>query len=128
MKPKWPTGGKFLFIELYRLNVWLFTKREDWDAAVGYLGISEAKQDGQLGISMSANRDNENIFLVGVFDGDHGTLVHELAHTTLDMCTMLSFDPQAGNGEPFAYMQGYMFDKFHQFIKHKSRATKKASI
>lgn len=49
--------------------------------------------------------------LVGVFDKDLSTLVHELGHATMFILNTVGIDPTDSAGETFCYLQGYLFNE-----------------
>lgn len=52
-------------------------------------------------------------YLVGVFDGEPGTLVHELAHTAFKILRDVNVPVHHdGRQEAFCYLQQWLFDKF----------------
>lgn len=44
-----------------------------------------------------------------VYAKDTPSLVHELSHVVLDLFQYIRSEPVEGNGEPFAYLMGYLF-------------------
>ncbi len=112
-KPKWPTeDGTYLLVELYGLNIWLFTEEKPYQKAMRCIH-GESDDSKVCGLTTySVHKDGTNIFAVGVFDNDPGTLVHELAHVTIFACEHLGFEPSDGNGEPFAYLMEYLYTNF----------------
>jgi len=109
--PQWPENeGVYLFVELYNLNVWLFTDEKPYKKAMKCIDGESAEDSKACGLTTySVHKDGTNIFAVGVFDEDPATLVHELAHVTIFACEHLGFEPQDGSGEPFAYLQEFLY-------------------
>lgn len=102
-------------IPIYGGEVWVFKTKAGLLRAQLELGDEEEIQEDTLGDSwvVPSPYKNESIYLVGVYDNDLGTLVHELAHTTLSIIETANFNAHDGNGEPFAYLMNYLFDKVY---------------
>ena len=58
-------------------------------------------------------------YMIGVFDGNAATLVHECGHLTLDECVYRGFSPETAQGEPFCYLIDYLFGQLLPHIKGK---------
>lgn len=119
-KRKWPKKKlHWQFIDLYNVGVWMATSRKVYNQAMTYLK-SECRAEGVAGRASYLLSDTGNsLFIVGVFDGGMDTLVHELGHTALQLCAFLNIDPSAAQGEPFCYIQSFLFDKFKDRIDAK---------
>lgn len=116
-KPKWPSeAGIYLLVELYGLNVWLFTDVKSYQQALRCICGEEGDATAAGLTIYSVHKDGTNIFAIGVFDEEPCTLVHELAHATIFMCEHIGFSPADGDGEPFAYLQEYLYTKFIDHI------------
>jgi hypothetical protein len=59
----------------------------------------------------------ENLYLIGIFNGDIATLVHECAHVTFYTCrdVGVSIDPDEAN-ETYCYLLDRMFSHFLPYI------------
>jgi hypothetical protein len=66
-------------------------KQEEWDAACVHLGVETGGNDMFIGCCQHYQNvdNNENIYLIGVFNGEAATLVHECAHATFTAAVML---------------------------------------
>jgi hypothetical protein len=60
--------------------------------------------------------DRAGYFLVGVFNGELGTLVHELAHTAFKVLNHVNVRADFKHQEAFAYLQQWLFDELHEII------------
>ena len=99
-------------VPIYGGEVWIFKNKSEFLSAQLELGDDEDIQEGGLGdawVEQSPYRD-ECIYLVGVYDKNLGTLVHELSHTALNILETANFNAHDGNGEPFCYLLNYLFD------------------
>lgn len=101
-------------IPIYGGEVWVFKTKSEFLEAQEELGDDAEIIENSLGDSWvvpSLDSPNEWIYLVGVYDKELGTLVHELSHTALNIVANSNFLAHDGNGEPFSYLLNYLFDK-----------------
>jgi hypothetical protein len=107
-KKKWPKPDREFRVPVYCGRVYLCRNRERWADAQHYL-IGKREE---IGHSTSGNcghytreESGESVFLVGWFDGDPMTLIHETGHLTLNILTWVGIGPASNNGEAFCYLQ-----------------------
>jgi len=120
-KPKWPKKHcKRVKVHLYGSHIFAFNNRKHFAKAADYLGtdLPQVGIDG-LSVQLEHTENGSSIYLLGVFDGKLSTLVHEVAHIAHFVTARAGFDSGVGNGEPYAYLIGHMFDKLEKFIKEK---------
>lgn len=60
--------------------------------------------------------DHAGYFLVGVFNKDMGTLVHELSHTTFKVLRHVNVRADHKHQEAFAYLNQWLFDELNEII------------
>lgn len=60
--------------------------------------------------------DHDGYFLVGVFNGELGTLVHELAHTAFKVLHHVNVRADHKHQEAFAYLQQWLYDELRSLI------------
>lgn len=118
VKQKWPKKHCFyLAVPLYGGSLYCFKTREHFDEATKYLNI-DLQHEGKVGVcSHLENDDKESLYIVGVFDGKLGTLTHELAHIAMMIIQRAGFNSEDGNGEPYCYLFGDLFDKLEEWLK-----------
>ena len=99
-------------VPLYGGEVDLFLSQAKMTAAVEQLGatLSVASVAGQFA-RLERKGGRERLYLVGVFEGGLSTLTHELGHVALDILQVAGIDAHSGNGEPFCYLLGHLFDE-----------------
>lgn len=64
--------------------------------------------------------DGSSNIMIGVFDGDPQTLVHECIHVGLNVFERCNIDPSAESGEPFAYLVDCLFGMFVNKLERSS--------
>lgn len=119
-KTKWPKLPRFFVPLFHSANVYLCRSKEEWDAACVHLGVETGGNDMFVGCCQHYQNidNNENIYLIGVFNGEAATLVHECAHATFYCCrdVGVAIDTSAAN-ETFCYLLDRMFSAFLPHIK-----------
>jgi hypothetical protein len=79
-----------------------------------------AKRIGRGDIDLShadgISSDRAGYFLVGVFNGEVGTLVHELAHTAFKILRQVNIPANHKHQEAFAYLQQWLFDELRETL------------
>lgn len=51
------------------------------------------------------------VHIVGVFDGSHATLAHELAHVVIKVLARVNIPVRPDTSEAFCYLLDHLFDK-----------------
>lgn len=106
-------------------SVYLCVNKEEWEAAHLSLGV-EAKMLDRKGTanSFQSLSGQDDVHLLGVFDGKTSTLAHEAAHIVFDICHLIGVDVQAGKAnETFCYL----LDHIMQFAEPYIKADRKGS-
>lgn len=67
--------------------------------------LSGASDDGSCGMCVGTGDG----YVIGVFDGELSTLVHELTHLILMVAEHNGIDPFSSRGEPLAYLMDDLF-------------------
>jgi len=119
-KTKWPKLPRFFVPLFHCANVYLCRSKEEWQQAL--LSLSEQEQNlaHSNGRTMHFCDDDtgENMYLVGVFDGQISTLVHECAHATFYCCNDVGVTIDTGSAnETYCYLLDRMFTAFLPYIK-----------
>lgn len=118
-RKRWPTGGHVKQMPLYGGNIWLFTDRPKYNQACRYVNSDHGDNcPHSAGLMVQAVRNHkERIYLIGVFNRDLGTLLHEIAHVCLNAVEHVGFHPKDGNGEPFCYLLDNLFSHFRHHLR-----------
>lgn len=78
---------------------------DDFTNADGATAISETDPDGYP------------VYLVGIFEDDVDTLVHECAHLTIHIVERAGFEITNDTSEPFCYLLGDLFLKIQSALE-----------
>ena len=114
MKTEIPVYGGYIhfFNDFQKFNAhYKKTNKDEVEDALGWT-VEYRGKDGKLNI------------MVGVFDGDPQTLVHECIHAGLVVFESRHIDPTAESGEPFAYFVDCLFGMFSKHLKNATRTPK----
>jgi hypothetical protein len=71
-----------------------------------------------LGLS---GRHKQKGLVIGVFDGELATLVHECVHGAIDILERSSVDPCSSNAEPLAYLTDWLFSVGVKYLKRRTQ-------
>jgi len=122
-KAKWHKLPAFTIPLFQSAHVYLAVTMEEYQHADKFLGGSGDEKPFNLGIA--SNYENaetgERVYLIGVFDKQISTLVHECAHVCFYACADVGVTtrPEDAN-ETYCYMLDRMFSHFLPFI-HESK-------
>lgn len=118
-KAKWRNLPVFTIPLFQSANVYLAVTREQYQHADKFLGGSGDERPFNLGLARNyENTDTgERCYLIGVFDKQIATLVHECAHVCFYVCSDVGVTtkPEDAN-ETYCYMLDRMFSHFLPFI------------
>ena len=122
-KAKWHRLPAFTIPLFQSAHVYLATTREQFQHADKFLGGSVDERPFNSG--MASNYENtdtgERCYLIGVFDNQISTLVHECAHVCFYVCSDVGVTtrPEDAN-ETYCYMLDRMFSHFLPFINEST--------
>ena len=114
-KNKWPKLPCFTIPLFHCANVYLAVTREQFQQADAFLGGSIG--DKPFNSGLASNYENtetgERVYLIGVFDKQLATLVHECAHVCFYACDDVGVTTEPGDAnETYCYMLDRMFSHF----------------
>lgn len=122
-KLKWPKLPSFLVPLFQSANVYLCRTREEWHQACVYLGTSPDGIEMLQGVATCYRneKDGENLYLIGVFNDDISTLVHECAHIAFYTCRDVGVTVEVDSAnETYCYLLDRMVTHFlPQFMPAK---------
>jgi hypothetical protein len=104
-KHRWPRAKVEFDVPVYGGRCYLYRTHARYAAARRYLGHAiNLTGTPPLGSFVhTQSRDGSVVYLVGWFDTDADTLVHEATHLCLAAFTTIDVDPRDSGGEPFCY-------------------------
>ena len=98
-------------IPVYGGTLYLYADKVKYIKAAEALGEPAGDISLWLGAEKYYEFDNgSRLYTVGWFDGQMGTLFHEISHVALDVFDIAGIDPICGNGEPFSYLMSAIYD------------------
>lgn len=118
-KSKWPKLPSYTIPLFNSANVYLAVTKDEWCAALD--SIKAERTDLNFSVGRAANFENEDtgerMYMIGVFDKNLSTLVHECAHVCFYTCADVGVTtrPDEAN-ETYCYMLDRMFSHFAPFI------------
>lgn len=121
-KVKWPKLARFFVPLFHSANIYLCTTKEEWQQALASLDQPSQNLSYSKGRTMHFCDDatGENMYLIGVFDGNISTLVHECAHATFYCCSDIGITTRPGEAnETYCYLLDRMFIYFLPHIKQE---------
>ncbi|MGV3876931.1 hypothetical protein ACV8SQ_04045 [Citrobacter freundii] len=119
-KTKWPKLPRHLIPLFQSANIYLCRSKDEWVQAEMAIGVSLANVSMVNGMCRQFVNDEtgENLYLVGVFDNNVATLVHECAHATFYCCNDVGVTVDTGSAnETYCYLLDRMVTAFLPHIK-----------
>ncbi|MGX5067646.1 hypothetical protein ACWKYH_06620 [Enterobacter sp. UPMP2076] len=121
-KDKWPKLPCFTIPLFQSANVYLAVTREQFHQADAFLGGSIGEKPFNSGLT--SNYENtgtgERVYLVGVFDNQLSTLVHEVAHACFYACDDVGVTTKTDEAnETYCYLLDRMFSHFLPYLKQE---------
>lgn len=119
---KWPKKDlKYIRVPLYNQIIWFVTDETVFAKVRDYLNMD--MNGRSAGVTIDAvNPNGQQIFLVGIFDGSHSTLVHEIIHCVDILSRYLGWDMSQARGEPAAYLAGFLYDELGALLTESNKA------
>lgn len=121
-KAKWQKLPALTIPLFQSANVYLAVTRDEFQYADKFLGGSIGDRPFNLGLA--SNYENtetgERVYLIGVFDNQISTLVHECAHVCFYVCADVGVttNPEDSN-ETYCYLLDRMVSRFLQYLKQE---------
>ncbi|EGT4373193.1 hypothetical protein AUM47_17145 [Cronobacter malonaticus] len=121
-KSKWPKLPRYFVPLFHSANVYLARSREEYAQACEHLNVDVGPINSLAGTCRHYQNENtnENLYLIGVFNGDIATLVHECAHATFYCCHDVGvvIETHKAN-ETYCYLLDRMFSHFLPHVKQE---------
>jgi hypothetical protein len=111
MVPVFPKPVKDIVVPLYDGRIILYTNRAKFLEALRAVDGPEDDDMGTVkGMCLpTKNEEGARLYIVGWFDGELPTLVHEVCHVTLFVLGNAGIEPRDSQGEPMCYLLDYIF-------------------
>ena len=112
-----------LHIPIYNGDVWVFLHKSEFIEALEELHDDPEVQKNTYG-DFWCSRDLETespIYLIGVYEYDIDTLVHEINHAALNIIENAGFSAHDGNGEPFCYLSDYLVGEIYPWFLEQTK-------
>lgn len=123
-KTKWPKLPRFFVPLFHSANVYLCRSKEEWTQACDHLKVPSGGIEMLGGVCQqySNAETNENLYLIGVFNNDIGTLVHECAHATFYCCSDVGVTVKTDQAnETYCYLLDRMVSHFLPHIQNQQK-------
>lgn len=110
-----PKGYKFTRVPIYGTSYLFLTTRDDYEQCADYLTLQNRHMgsytDECVGCVSKFQRDGSVCYLIGVFDGSYGTLVHESCHLALNVLSRAGVPVDDQVSEPMCYLIDHLFSE-----------------
>lgn len=112
-KKKWPKPSIEFPVPIYGGTAYLYRTQSEFEDALAFIGANTAqsKANGKCQ-HLTNNVTGESIYMVGWFNSQKSTLVHECAHMAFFILAHAGIDARESAGEAFCYLQDWLFTKF----------------
>lgn len=64
--------------------------------------------------------DFDDIFLVGIFDNEISTIIHELNHVCIKVFTFIGMNVNLETQEAFCYLHQYLFEQCIRYLREET--------
>lgn len=121
-KAKWPKLPSYRVPLFDSGRIYLCRSRDEFRQAMNFIGVPADKIESLNGLCRHFENEttNENIYMLGVFNGKESTLVHECAHATFFICNDYGVTVDTGSAnETYCYMLDRMFSHFLPYLKQE---------
>jgi len=106
---KWPKADHTFNIPLYGGVIHLFMNRAKFNKAVEFLLDIDESKDTAVGRARHVtNEKGESIYLIGWFNNELETLVHEICHITGYILDHAGIDVRDSGMEAYCYLAGHI--------------------
>ncbi|QPB42217.1 hypothetical protein [Rodentibacter haemolyticus] len=99
--------------------IYLCRSKDEWVNAHQFFGITAEKLDRKgAANTFQSLSGQQDIHLLGVFDGQSSTLAHEAAHIIFDICHLVGIDVETSKAnETFCYLLDSVMRFAEPYIK-----------
>lgn len=121
-KTKWPKLPHYLIPLFQNAHVYLCTTKEQWGLACKSIQCPAGETFGMSGLAQTFHDEDTGqlLYLLGVFDGNVATLVHECSHVAFYVCRDTGVPTEASlSSETYCYLQERIFSAFLPHLKQE---------
>lgn len=113
---------KYYVASPYGQHIYVTTSRKEWRKLVRYLTdtVDELPCNGCF-TNLVSEKNGSHAFIMGWFNGEYSTLVHECVHATFAVLHAVGIECSAGDNEAFAYLHGDMWTSIAKMIGIKNQ-------
>jgi hypothetical protein len=101
---------KKIDVSIYGMVIYLTSSKKQFSECVKWVNVEKKRL--YCGCSMHIeNQKGHSFILIGVFNNELSTLVHECSHASFQILKWAEVDANEGSNEAFCYLNGYIFDQ-----------------
>ena len=101
---------KKIDVSIYGMVVYLTNSKKQFLECAKWVNVEKKRL--YCGCSMHLeNERGQSFILLGVFDNELPTLVHECSHASFQILEWAGVDTKEGSNEAFCYLNGYIFSQ-----------------
>ena len=124
----WPKPYREADSGIFNSRVYLYNNREKHKKAVEFLGQKEHTPGVGVTQAFQNEIDGAHVVVIGWFDEDIGTFIHELSHATFFILDGAGVKIAPDNHEVFCYLQDYLFEKLWTAPNSKTKTAKTSQL
>jgi hypothetical protein len=118
-KRKWPKLFE-CYVPLYGGRIVLCRTLAEWKQCAVYLRRDVDVSPTGVGAHMMFESETDAVHLVGVFNKDRSTLVHEIAHACFRILDRVGIEtPVEDKNEAFFYLLDHLYDKCESQLRKR---------
>lgn len=125
---KWPKPYRECGSGIFNSRVYLYVDREKHKQASAFLGAENVLPCVGMSQPFQNEKDGGHVVIIGWFDNDVSTLIHEIAHTTFFILDGANVKITPDNHEVFCYLQDYLFEHLWTDPNTKTKTAKTSQL
>jgi len=115
-----PKGVESYHVPLYNQSVIVASTPKRYNKVLKLLGMEPRPAFGG-GIAQMTSNGTDTFFLIGVFDGQDSTLVHEVGHIAFFILDLVGVPVvSGGTNEAYCYLLGDLYRNVAELLNHES--------
>lgn len=125
---KWPKPYKECDAGIFNSRVYVYTNRDKHKKATSFLGHEEVPPCVGVSQPFQNKDDGGHVVVIGWFDNELSTFIHELSHTTFYVLDAAGVKISPDNHEVFCYLQDYLFEHLWTDPNSKTKTEKTSQL